>query len=950
MQNKIINSLVNLRRLAYGMIALGFAYALSFFIYPTLLPNRTKATSGVISVPTLEISPSSTASLSVTPGTFSSTTQTLSVKTSNYTGYTLNITAGSSADLVKNDNPQKTIPTISLGGAQYLTPSQITSGYGYNIGNNGRYLPMPTGSGTDIDVTSGPNPTTANTYTLAFGANVASTVPAGTYEKELTITAVANDTGYVITYDDNVADSSVSNMPTPNPNSSTVSGTSVVLSSTLPTRSGGGYTFLGWDTNSAATSATYTAANLSAGTATLTLDPETGNSVTLYAIWSRTYSLTYDLNANDATGGPSADSGSSTTGSYTFTVSSTEPARDNYNFLGWSESDSATTATYTGGDSYTVTTTPKTLYAVWETAATPTMDNFQCSSLSSGATTTLADPRDGTEYTIAKLGDNKCWMTQNLKLNLANLTEPISSSNTNNPTADFVTAAAASPASSSSWCTTNSSACDDQILYNTTNLGGTSCGTSDGNCDAYGTYYNWYTATGGNGKYSTGTGVTATGDICPSGWHLPTGNSSGEFYALNTAINSGSTSSPSGLVGSPANFVYSGYYYGSSAGSRGSSGGEGVYWSSTVSTGNSNGAYDLLFSESLEYVHPGTGYVSKYFGFAVRCVAGTNFALEFDANNGSNAPDTQYVNVASGTSSVTFNITTDEPTRDGYMFLGWATSAGATTAAYQPGGTYTTSSTTNKLYAVWKSGTKMQDWQGCSTLATGATTTLVDIRDYTSYTVAKLNDDKCWMTQNMRFDFSAYGDKLNASNTHNPTSAFVTSANAKPAHSTSGFTSSNYNVLKYNKSNIGGTDCSGSGACDAYGIYYNWFTATAGNGQQSTTGTVSGDICPHGWHLPTGNTGGEFYVLNTKQNSGSTSSPSGLVGSPANFVYSGYYYNSSANYRGSSSGNGYYWSSTVYASNSSNAYILYFYSSSVGPGTLYGNKYCGLAVRCVADS
>ena len=333
------------------------------------------------------------------------------------------------------------------------------------------------------------------------------------------------------------------------------------------------------------------------------------------------------------------------------------------------------------------------------------------------------------------------------------------------------------------------------------------------------------------------------------------------------------------------------------------------------------------------------------YGFAVRCVAGTEYALEFDANNGSDAPETQYVNVASGTSSVTFNITAEEPTRDGYMFVGWATSSTATTADYSAGGTFTTSNASNKLYAVWKSGTKMQDWQGCSTLANKATVDLVDTRDFTTYTVAKLGT-QCWMTQNMRFDFSKYGDKITSDNTHNPTSAFITSAAAKPASSSySTFSSSNYNVLKYNSENIGGTSCD-TGNCDKYGIYYNWFTATAGNGQQSTTGTAAGDICPHGWHLPTGNTSGEFYTLNSAINSGSTSSPSGLMASPANFVYSGVVYSSGINHRGSY---GYYWSSTVNTSNSSYAYNLGFNSSYVYPGTDYSNKYYGFAVRCVAD-
>ena len=139
--------------------------------------------------------------------------------------------------------------------------------------------------------------------------------------------------------------------------------------------------------------------------------------------------------------------------------------------------------------------------------------------------------------------------------------------------------------------------------------------------------YNWYTATAGNGTYSNGSGVVANGDICPSGWHLPYGgsgtgtkggNTDGGFYYLNYKLNNNSNvtnGTASNLLRAyPNNFVYSGYYYGSSANSRGSNGN---YWSSTAYT--NNGGYGLSFSSS--YVYPGTNGYNKYYGRAVRCLA-----------------------------------------------------------------------------------------------------------------------------------------------------------------------------------------------------------------------------------------------------------------------------------------------------------------------------------------
>lgn len=68
----------------------------------------------------------------------------------------------------------------------------------------------------------------------------------------------------------------------------------------------------------------------------------------------------------------------------------------------------------------------------------------------------------------------------------------------------------------------------------------------------------------------------------------------------------------------------------------------------------------------------------------------------YNANGGTGAPATQSHNAGT---TVTLSATV--PTRSGYRFLGWATSASATSAQYQPS---TTQSfyTTITLYAVWK--------------------------------------------------------------------------------------------------------------------------------------------------------------------------------------------------------------------------------------------------------
>ncbi|MBQ2963626.1 MAG: leucine-rich repeat protein [Clostridia bacterium] len=79
------------------------------------------------------------------------------------------------------------------------------------------------------------------------------------------------------------------------------------------------------------------------------------------------YTLSY--NANGGSGAPASQSGATS-----YTISSTQPTRSGYTFLGWSKSSSATMASYTAGDSITLTANT-TLYAVWQkNAVAPTPD------------------------------------------------------------------------------------------------------------------------------------------------------------------------------------------------------------------------------------------------------------------------------------------------------------------------------------------------------------------------------------------------------------------------------------------------------------------------------------------------------------------------------------------------------------------------------------------------
>ncbi len=298
------------------------------------------------------------------------------------------------------------------------------------------------------------------------------------------------------------------------------------------------------------------------------------------------------------------------------------------------------------------------LYAVWAPAETDNSGNpislqdWQgCSSLtattydsttgtlnvSKNTITALTDNRDGNIYTVARLADGNCWMTENLRLD--NNPE-LSQQNTNNPSLPLTnnyaeqTTSNFLSATSNDWCTNDSAECLDQSKLNTNNTALTTTSpafaqdfTSQSHKDfevsisSYGNYYNWYSATAGNGKQETGSGVTVAGDICPAGWILPIGNetsANGSFSHLDS--NMGGTGSYQGTTEAsnkwrsfPNNFVYSGGWAGSSADIRGNGG---YYWSSTA--GSTDNAYYLVFVSSI--VSPTYYVVNKYYGFSVRCV------------------------------------------------------------------------------------------------------------------------------------------------------------------------------------------------------------------------------------------------------------------------------------------------------------------------------------------
>ena len=282
---------------------------------------------------------------------------------------------------------------------------------------------------------------------------------------------------------------------------------------------------------------------------------------------------------------------------------------------------------------------------------------------------------------------------------------------------------------------------------------------------------------------------------------------------------------------------------------------------------------------------------------------------------------------------------------------------------------------------------------------------LTDQRDNNTYAIAKLPDGNCWMIENLRLDaenssdeslaqgfggvFDGLADSENTNFTGTATASESTEANSlyyagtQSGTATINIIQENYagsRMPRYNNSNIDRASTPGYAGTDSnhlqwysYGNYYTWASAmantnyysgpTAQDSNGKTSETVNTSICPKGWRLPYGrNTGNGalskgFSYLDTQMGGSGTSAiysttPDGVARSkvwrsfPNNFIFSGYFSDSSAGNRGRY---GAYLSST----NANNqgyyyVYVMYLGGTFLYPGTndsFY--KYSGQSIRCV---
>jgi uncharacterized protein (TIGR02145 family)/uncharacterized repeat protein (TIGR02543 family) len=262
------------------------------------------------------------------------------------------------------------------------------------------------------------------------------------------------------------------------------------------------------------------------------------------------------------------------------------------------------------------------------------------------------------------------------------------------------------------------------------------------------------------------------------------------------------------------------------------------------------------------------------------------YNITFDANGGTVSP-------TSGTTDADGKLASlPTPTRDGYTFDGWYTTATGGTAVT----TSTVFSANAAIYAQW---TAIDDG-----------TSFIDSRDGKKYKKVKINN-QAWMAENLNYDV--------------------------PNVETD---------VCYNNSEEN---------CAKYGRLYNWNTAVGGADGSATDPSGIRGVCPVGWHVPSDaewrtltNYVGTNAGTKLKSSTGWSSSkaPTGLDIYGFSALPGGYA--NEAGTFGAVGTRGYWWSTTE---NGTRAYMRYMDNTEesvnmYSPG--YG-KIELLSVRCVED-
>ena len=362
----------------------------------------------------------------------------------------------------------------------------------------------------------------------------------------------------------------------------------------------------------------------------------------LYAVWEKNtpVNITYTLtyNANGGTGAPASQKGNGN-----ITLSNTKPTKEGFTFLGWATSSNATTAQYQAGAAYSLTK-DSTLYAVWKKLS------YTLKYDSNGGSGAPSNQTGSGSITISSVKPTRegysflGWAT-----------------GSDATTAQYQAGAAYSLTK-------------DSTLYAVWNKL---------------SYTLRYDSNGGSGAPSnqTGYGNITLSSIKPT---------MADYLFLGWALNANATE-PSYIEGSTFNLTNTTTLF--------------AVWCLKGDV-NRNGQIDLTDLSNIAIMAVGDERLEEYSDIQKRIAdmngdgiiddsdtdeIGTymvSYDLSYDANGGENAP-------RHFCKKGIVTISSEEPTREKYRFLGWSKNQSSTTAQYLPGDTIIVNGNIT-LYAVWE--------------------------------------------------------------------------------------------------------------------------------------------------------------------------------------------------------------------------------------------------------
>lgn len=284
--------------------------------------------------------------------------------------------------------------------------------------------------------------------------------------------------------------------------------------------------------------------------------------------------------------------------------------------------------------------------------------------------------------------------------------------------------------------------------------------------------------------------------------------------------------------------------------------------------------------------------------------------------------------------------------RPGFGFIGWSTDQNAanhigSATIYGPNQTITIDqallNTANNeheivMHAIWiPSAGYLQNWSGCSNMNVGDVIALTDNRDNDTYAVAKLGTNDCWMIENLR---------LGGDSPMTLTSTDTQSAGVLPAAiNVSDWASTPKTIRQITSINTTQPDAIVEDINQknyAFGNHYSWYVANNLTEKVTTYLDATTSICPNGWGIPSKTNFNNLIDWFRSNNISSVSYPNNFIES--GFVTGIHDEGIFENYDRNSSGslhigyaNGFYWSSTHYATGGVSSYV-------VGPavGQLFG--------------